>query len=102
MKVHGSGRLTLRNRKFLKKIKPYGGTDEPFLLPSYSSIRSGTHDTNSMQNDDVDNTHVEDKTMPSNIQDSVLNQDSDSSNLEPILDLVEEPVIAQPAEIQVN
>ena len=102
VKVHGSGRLTLRNRKFLKKIKPYGGTDEPFLLPSYSGIGSETHDRNSMQNDDVDNSHVEDNTMPSNLHDSVLNQDSEPPNVEPILDLAEEPEITQPTEIQVQ
>ena len=33
IKVHGSGRLTLRNRKFIKKIEPYGTCDLPELAP---------------------------------------------------------------------
>ena len=33
IKVHGSGRLTTRNRKFLKKITPYG-SDSPMYTPS--------------------------------------------------------------------
>ena len=33
IRIHGSGRLTLRNRKFLKKIKPYCHNPHPTALP---------------------------------------------------------------------
>ena len=33
VRVHGSGRLTLRNRKFLKKIVPYGAPEFPAISP---------------------------------------------------------------------
>ena len=37
MKIHGSGRVTLRNRKFLKKITPYSQSD-PHSLPAQPHI----------------------------------------------------------------
>ena len=33
VKIHGSGRLTTRNRKFLKKIKPYCPAPRPAIVP---------------------------------------------------------------------
>ena len=33
IKVHGLGRLTLRNQKFIKKIEPYGSCDIPKSIP---------------------------------------------------------------------
>ena len=41
VKVHGSGRLTLRNRKFLKKIQPYGVSEGPVVdMPYLSNDRT--------------------------------------------------------------
>ena len=84
VRVHGSGRLTLGNRKFLKKISPYGAVDK---IPSISW--KSNQSTDMIYRDITRNEENDNSPSIANLTESKdLSQDQSSPQIETLPDMV--------------
>jgi hypothetical protein len=71
VKIHGSGRLTTRNRKFLRQITPYCQSPKPSFVPMHVSQPGPTQTPATADSPEVDSPVVPERVPASDVEQGV-------------------------------